>query len=171
MLGHDLTESHQRSTPILVRESLPELVQIQCLGKVRRSRRPPFCDPCIAVLLARRGRAYDTSRQASKKRMEILSDMPSTVEAGYDQWQGDCHFCNAFKGPNLAGLDPRDGTLVPLFNPRVHVWEEHFATIGAEIVGTTPIGRATVSTLNMNESPRVELRAAILRRTVQRELP
>ena len=80
-----------------------------------------------------------------------------------------CPRCNAFKGPNLSGLDPRDGTLVALFNPREHIWEEHFTMIGFEIVGLTPSGRATVVTLNMNETPRLELRAAIGRRFEQRE--
>src|SRR5207237_3249900 len=53
--GHKLAQGRQRSPPILVRESLPKLVQIQCRREIRRSRRrPPFCNPCMAVLLGRR---------------------------------------------------------------------------------------------------------------------
>ena len=70
-----------------------------------------------------------------------------------------CPFCNQHKGPNLAGLDPLDSALTPLFNPRQHVWEEHFMAAGPEIVGLTAIGRATVRTLDMNDPLRVELRA------------
>ena len=33
-----------------------------------------------------------------------------------------CNHCNLHKGPNLAGLDPKSGQLVPLFNPRRHLW-------------------------------------------------
>jgi hypothetical protein len=27
-------------------------------------------------------------------------------------------YCNSYKGPNIAGIDPRSGRLVRLFNPR-----------------------------------------------------
>jgi 5-methylcytosine-specific restriction endonuclease McrA len=33
-----------------------------------------------------------------------------------------CSNCNLHKGPNLAGLDPLDGALVRLFNPRRDRW-------------------------------------------------
>jgi len=72
-----------------------------------------------------------------------------------------CPYCNRFKGPNLAAVDPRSGRLVPLFNPRVHPWEEHFAFDGVTILGRTPIGRATVNLLNMNEEARLEMRAEL----------
>jgi hypothetical protein len=69
-----------------------------------------------------------------------------------------CHHCNLHKGPNLAGLDPESGQLIRLFHPRADRWEEHFARFGNEIVGLTPIGRATVEVLRMNEDGRAELR-------------
>jgi hypothetical protein len=70
-----------------------------------------------------------------------------------------CDRCNAFKGPNIAGLDPQTGSLVPLFNPRQQVWREHFAFAGTLVVGLTPVGRTTVAVLNMNATERVQLRA------------
>jgi hypothetical protein len=69
-----------------------------------------------------------------------------------------CHFCNCHKGPNIAGLDPRTGELVPLFHPRRDRWADHFAWEGTIIVGRTPIGRATVQLLAMNDCQRVEVR-------------
>lgn len=72
-----------------------------------------------------------------------------------------CPFCNQHKGPNIAGRDPLDDTLTPLFNPRQHDWEEHFTLFGPEIFGLTAIGRATVRILNINDSKRMELRAAL----------
>src|SRR5258707_11355996 len=51
-----------------------------------------------------------------------------------------CPWCNQHKGPNIAGLDPLDGARAPLFNPREHVWEEHFMFAGPEIVGLTAVG-------------------------------
>jgi hypothetical protein len=67
-----------------------------------------------------------------------------------------CHWCNLFKGPNLSTLV--DGKLTRLFNPRKDNWPEHFAEKEGQILGTTMIGIATVSLLNMNDPDRVELR-------------
>ncbi|MBN2294124.1 MAG: HNH endonuclease [Pirellulales bacterium] len=69
-----------------------------------------------------------------------------------------CSFCNFHKGPNIASLDPRDGELVPLFNPRQHIWTEHFEWKGTMIMGRTAIGRATVALLAMNDRQQIELR-------------
>ena len=69
-----------------------------------------------------------------------------------------CSCCNFHKGPNIAGFDPESGQLVPLFHPRQHRWSEHFAWDGTVVVGLTPIGRATVELLAMNEWDRVEVR-------------
>lgn len=70
--------------------------------------------------------------------------------------------CNNHKGPNLAGLDPKTGDLVRLFNPRRHKWTAHFEWDGPIIVGKTPIGRATVEVLCMNLSYRIALRSELL---------
>jgi hypothetical protein len=45
------------------------------------------------------------------------------------------------------------GDLVPLFNPRTQVWAEHlvWSDNGVEIIGLTPVGRATVSALKLNQ--------------------
>ena len=69
-----------------------------------------------------------------------------------------CSCCNFHKGPNIAGIDPDSGQLVPLFHPRRDQWSEHFAWNGAVIVGLTPVGRATVELLAMNSWDRVEVR-------------
>jgi hypothetical protein len=78
-----------------------------------------------------------------------------------------CHRCNHHKGPNLTGIDPVTGELVPLYHPRQDKWAEHFAFQGARIEGRTPVGRATVHVLAMNDSRRLELREELL---AQREL-
>ncbi|MCC6538757.1 MAG: HNH endonuclease [Bryobacterales bacterium] len=72
-----------------------------------------------------------------------------------------CDRCNAYKGPNLTGIDPDTQTIVRLFNPRVDKWEHHFELRGGRVCGKTPVGRATVRLLNMNAPRRVELRVAI----------
>jgi hypothetical protein len=72
-----------------------------------------------------------------------------------------CPDCKAKKGPNVASVSALTGNLVELFNPRQHVWQEHFANMGAEIIGITEIGRATVQLLDMNEIERVAMRAQL----------
>jgi hypothetical protein len=52
--------------------------------------------------------------------------------------------------------------LVRLFHPRLDSWEDHFEVCGALILGRTPIGRATVQLLAMNDDDRVEMRAELL---------
>jgi hypothetical protein len=74
--------------------------------------------------------------------------------------------CNLHKGPNLSGIDPRTGQLAPRFNPRRDEWVGHFVFRDAWILGLTPIGRATVYVLGMNETRRLELRATLLARGV-----
>ena len=74
-----------------------------------------------------------------------------------------CDRCNAYKGPNLASIDPDTNTVVPLFHPRQDNWGDHFAVQGGYIIGLTAKGRATVRLLNMNAPRRVELRKAWLR--------
>ena len=75
-----------------------------------------------------------------------------------------CHRCNLRKGPNLAGVDPVNGELVLLFHPRRDRWSEHFQFRGVRIEGVTPVGRATVHVLAMNDARRLELRSEILAR-------
>jgi hypothetical protein len=69
-----------------------------------------------------------------------------------------CSFCNLHKGPNIAGLDPQGGQIVPLFHPRQDHWRDHFAWEGVTIVGRTAVGRATVHVLAMNDREHLKVR-------------
>jgi hypothetical protein len=73
-----------------------------------------------------------------------------------------CFACNRHKGPNVAGVDPQTGKIVPLFNPRRHKWSRHFRWDGSVLIGRTPIGRATVIALKMNLDHRVDLRQGLI---------
>lgn len=73
-----------------------------------------------------------------------------------------CNHCNSHKGPNLSGIDPETREIVPLYNPRVAPWHEHFERHGPIILGRTPAGRATVRVFAMNSVDRVELRTALI---------
>jgi hypothetical protein len=72
-----------------------------------------------------------------------------------------CPDCNAKKGPNIATISLDTGEIVELFHPRKHMWQEHFAMVGAEIIGITEVGRATVQLLDMNEDERVTMRGQL----------
>lgn len=63
-----------------------------------------------------------------------------------------CRACNARKAARTEGTDPRDGGSVRLFHPRDDRWEDHFQfdMKTMEILGTTPVGRATVDCLGFN---------------------
>src|SRR5260370_33397835 len=38
-----------------------------------------------------------------------------------------CWLCDRKKGPNLTGIDPETGDIVPIFHPRKDEWTSHFA--------------------------------------------
>ncbi|NET62160.1 MAG: HNH endonuclease [Symploca sp. SIO2E6] len=64
-----------------------------------------------------------------------------------------CHRCNGRRYNFMDALDPETQTVVPLFNPRLDSWHKHFiwSADGQRILGITPIGRATVERLDMND--------------------
>lgn len=71
-----------------------------------------------------------------------------------------CGGCNAYKKDKIAALDPFTRQLCPLFNPRTDNWAEHFEWSEDDlfVIGTTPIGRATVNLLKINRAGNVNLR-------------
>src|SRR5205823_3201654 len=75
-----------------------------------------------------------------------------------------CLHCNRHQGPNLSGIDRRTSRskLIRLFNPRHHRWDYHFSLDGPRIVGRTPIGRVTISVLNINAPLVVKLREELI---------
>lgn len=73
-----------------------------------------------------------------------------------------CCYCNSFKGPNIAGLDPDTGKLAALFHPRRDRWHRHFRWSGAILTGRTSVGRVTVTVLEINFPDRVEHRQSLI---------
>jgi hypothetical protein len=71
-----------------------------------------------------------------------------------------CHRCNKFKGNRTEATDPMTQEVVPLFNPRMQTWHEHFQwnMDGTRVIGRTPSGRATVEALQMNNAYVAEAR-------------
>ena len=69
-----------------------------------------------------------------------------------------CRRCNERRYNFIAGYDPVTKTIVTLFNPRTERWGQHFtwSADGKNIIGNTPIGRATVSRFDLNDERYLE---------------
>lgn len=73
-----------------------------------------------------------------------------------------CLACNRRKGSDLTTIDPVTAVVIPLFNPRVQRWSDHFVLREAAIDGLTAIGRGTVFLLALNAPDRLIRREALL---------
>jgi len=73
-----------------------------------------------------------------------------------------CFYCNRHKGSDLCAPDNQTGELVALFNPRQHIWIEHFRLEDAYIMPLTATGRVTQSLLQINVRERLEERQIFL---------
>ncbi len=71
-----------------------------------------------------------------------------------------CPGCNLKKADRVEVPDPDTVTQVPLFNPRVDRWKEHFRWYGYEIVGVSAIGRAMLAAFDLNHPRRQRIRQA-----------
>ncbi len=73
-----------------------------------------------------------------------------------------CFPCNRHKLSNLSGIDPVTKRIVRIFHPRRMRWLRHFRWDGPWLVGRTPVGRATIITLQINAPLRVRLRSELI---------
>ena len=101
---------------------------------------------------------------------ENVFNFPFEVEHIFPQVRGgsdaldnlalSCHACNLFKSDSETGLDEENQAEVGLFHPRRDAWELHFTVDaeGAEILGFTSIGRATIERLRMNRPRQISAR-------------
>jgi hypothetical protein len=93
----------------------------------------------------------------------VIDHIIPEVAGGLTAWGNlcvACHSCNEFKGALVETKDPLTGRRVHLFHPHQQLWSEHccWSEDGANIIGLTPVGRATVVALNMNHLTIVEAR-------------
>lgn len=74
-----------------------------------------------------------------------------------------CAVCNGHKSDKTSATDPDTNVEYQLFNPRTQDWPDHFrwSDDGLRIIGVTPVGRATVSALQLDSDPiAIAVRAA-----------
>lgn len=71
-----------------------------------------------------------------------------------------CANCNGSKHKATTALAPVTKAVVPLFNPRIQLWTDHFEWIegATQIRGLTPTGRATVVRLQVNRPKMISAR-------------
>ena len=75
-----------------------------------------------------------------------------------------CPRCNARKWKHVEASESESAQPAPLFNPRLHVWTDHFrwsANDSAVIEPISAIGRANLVLLDLNSSQHVTIRALL----------
>ena len=75
-----------------------------------------------------------------------------------------CVGCSLKKAARQSVFDSRTGRMVRLFHPRTDNWSDHFTWDERwRIVGSTPVGRATVAALQLNRRRLLEIRRDLAR--------
>lgn len=71
-----------------------------------------------------------------------------------------CSSCNLSKSTSTSARDPESNEVLPLFNPRQQLWDEHFEWLdgGLRLLGKTPTARATIARLKMNQNRLIRAR-------------
>ena len=87
------------------------------------------------------------------------------AEGGEDTFENlalACFHCNRRKSSRQTAVDGETNQDVPLFNPRLHEWADHFvwSTDGLYIVPRTATGRATIDLLELNRERILYIRSA-----------
>lgn len=73
-----------------------------------------------------------------------------------------CPHCNQHKGTDLATFLDDYNDIVPLFNPRLQNWGDHFEIDEGIISSKTKIGLATIKTLKLNQPERLMQRQILM---------
>jgi hypothetical protein len=93
--------------------------------------------------------------KVSAARFEIDHTLPRSLGASdnFDNLALACQRCNGNRHNFILAIDPLTQVQVATFNPRIHLWADHFqwSQEGCYILGLSAIGRATVVRLDMND--------------------
>jgi hypothetical protein len=71
-----------------------------------------------------------------------------------------CPSCNLHKSDRTTIVESGSPEPIALFNPRLDAWSDHFEWDEYAIVAKTPIGRATIEALHLNDERRQKIRQA-----------
>ena len=78
----------------------------------------------------------------------------------FDNLAWACPSCNLHKSNHVEVQASAVHEAVPLFNPRIDKWDDHFRWDGYYITGLTPVGQATIDVLRLNHERRIRIRQA-----------
>ncbi|MEM9887970.1 MAG: HNH endonuclease signature motif containing protein [Bacteroidota bacterium] len=101
-----------------------------------------ICEYCICPLLL----------SSSPFSVEHIIPLAKNGSDDIDNLALACQGCNNFKYALTEAIDSITGEYAPLYNPRKDKWNEHFTWSDdfIELLGISPIGRATISKLKLN---------------------
>jgi HNH endonuclease len=71
-----------------------------------------------------------------------------------------CPACKLRKSDRISALDSESDAMVPLYHLRKDDWSDHFVWDGYSVQAKTPLGRATIETLQFNHPRRLLIRKA-----------
>jgi hypothetical protein len=94
--------------------------------------------------------------------MDHLVPVDEEGDDSLDNLAQSCFHCNRRKWNKQTAIDLETGEEVLIFNPRRHIWSEHFiwSADGLRTVPLTAIGRATAALLEFNRERALLIRAA-----------
>jgi hypothetical protein len=91
--------------------------------------------------------------------------IPLIMNGTDDLWNlaWSCLSCNNIKYTAITAIDPETEQVVPLFHPRQDLWTDHFewSEDTTLMIGKTPVGRATISRLQLNRFGLVNYRRVL----------
>ena len=119
--------------------------------------------PLVARRAAYRCEYCHAPEAPSAYAFEVEHILPR-VQGGSDTPENlalSCRACNLAKHIRTTAVDPVTRRSAPLFNPRLHEWDEHFRWSASyvSIFGRTDVGRATATALRFNARRRQIARA------------
>lgn len=121
--------------------------------------------PRLRELIIQRARGLCEYCQTSQNIVIIMQiDHIIPESAGGKTIEGNlclaCASCNAYKAAYQSGFDSESEQNVPLFNPRLQSWDEHFCwnDEGIRLIGLTDTDRATIERLKINREIVVQAR-------------
>jgi HNH endonuclease len=80
---------------------------------------------------------------------------------GFENLAYACPHCNQHKGSDFATI--LDQEIVPLFNPRIDNWTDHFVVKGGEVISKSRIGEASIKIFRFNEPDLIILRQILMK--------
>ncbi len=125
----------------------------QSLKKAVRERAQFCCEYCFAQIL------FSSDSFSIEHIIPVVKNGLSVL----DNLAFSCQRCNNHKYTATETIDPITGSIVPLYNPRVDIWAEHFKWNDdfTEILAISPTGRASVLRLHLNREGLVNLRRVL----------